>query len=103
MHAFLGELTRALHGLLPTEGLARNILAATVRMQANTSPSGIFSGLTGNTEQLTHISRQRFFHKDLRFYYLYEFYNLTSKPVLESHVSESSGKLRTHTPRSLNM
>ncbi|RIE17130.1 hypothetical protein [Candidatus Cryosericum septentrionale] len=38
MHAYFGELTRALHGLLPAEGLARNILAATARMQADTSP-----------------------------------------------------------------
>ncbi|MFA4953791.1 MAG: HAD family hydrolase [Patescibacteria group bacterium] len=38
MHAYFGELTRALYGLLPTEGLARNILAATARMQADTSP-----------------------------------------------------------------
>lgn len=38
MHAYFGELTRALHGLLPIEGLAGNILAATARMQADTSP-----------------------------------------------------------------
>ena len=38
MHAYFGELTRALHGLLPAEGLARNILSATARMQADTSP-----------------------------------------------------------------
>jgi FMN phosphatase YigB (HAD superfamily) len=38
MRAYFGELTRALHGLLPAEGLARNILAATARMQADTSP-----------------------------------------------------------------
>src|SRR5664280_482088 len=38
MHAYFGELTRALHGLLPAEGLASNILAATSRMQADTSP-----------------------------------------------------------------
>jgi FMN phosphatase YigB (HAD superfamily) len=38
MHAYFGELTRALHGLLPAEGLATNILAATARMQADISP-----------------------------------------------------------------
>jgi FMN phosphatase YigB (HAD superfamily) len=38
MHVYFGELTRALHGLLPAEGLARNILTATARMQADTSP-----------------------------------------------------------------
>jgi len=38
MHAYFGELTRALHGLLPAEGLASNVLAATARMQADTSP-----------------------------------------------------------------
>jgi FMN phosphatase YigB (HAD superfamily) len=37
MHAYFDELTRALYGLLPAEGLARNILAATARMQADTS------------------------------------------------------------------
>ncbi|MHB8107294.1 MAG: HAD family hydrolase [Candidatus Cryosericum sp.] len=37
MHAYFDELARALYGLLPTEGLARNILAATARMQADTS------------------------------------------------------------------
>jgi FMN phosphatase YigB (HAD superfamily) len=38
MRAYFGEITRALYGLLPTEGLAGNILAATARMQADTSP-----------------------------------------------------------------
>jgi FMN phosphatase YigB (HAD superfamily) len=38
MHAYFDELTRALYGLLPTQGLAGNILTATARMQADTSP-----------------------------------------------------------------
>ena len=38
MHTYFGELSRALHGLVPAEGLAKNILAATARMQADTSP-----------------------------------------------------------------
>ncbi|MHB8071389.1 MAG: HAD family hydrolase [Candidatus Cryosericum sp.] len=38
MHAYFGELTLALHGLLPKEGLAANILTATAHMQADTSP-----------------------------------------------------------------
>lgn len=37
MHAYFDELARALHGLLPSDGLAGNILAATARMQADTS------------------------------------------------------------------
>lgn len=38
MHTYFGELARALHGLVPAESLAVNMLAATARMQADTSP-----------------------------------------------------------------
>lgn len=38
MHAYFDEISRALYGLLPLDGLATNILAATARMQADTSP-----------------------------------------------------------------
>lgn len=38
MHAYFGELTLALRGLVPEEGLAGNILSATAHMQADTSP-----------------------------------------------------------------
>lgn len=38
MRVYFAEIARALHGLLPEEGLAHNILAATARMQADTSP-----------------------------------------------------------------
>lgn len=38
MHTYFGELARALHGLVPAEGLAVNMLTATARMQADTSP-----------------------------------------------------------------
>lgn len=38
IHVYFDELTRALHGLIPAEGLARNILTATTRMQDDTSP-----------------------------------------------------------------
>ncbi|MCX6098027.1 MAG: hypothetical protein NTZ77_06090 [Caldiserica bacterium] len=38
MHTYFGELSRALHGLVPAEGFAGNMLAATTRMQADTSP-----------------------------------------------------------------
>jgi FMN phosphatase YigB (HAD superfamily) len=37
-HAYFAELARAFQGLLPTEGLAGNILAARARMQADTRP-----------------------------------------------------------------
>lgn len=38
MHTYFGELARALHGLVPAEGLARNMLTATARMQADATP-----------------------------------------------------------------
>jgi len=38
MHTYFGELARALHGLVPAEDLAVNMLTATARMQADTAP-----------------------------------------------------------------
>ena len=38
MQACFGELTRALHGPLATDGLAKNILPAREHMQADASP-----------------------------------------------------------------
>ena len=38
MHTYFGRLARALNGLLPAEGLARNMLLATARMQADITP-----------------------------------------------------------------
>jgi FMN phosphatase YigB (HAD superfamily) len=38
MHVYFGEIAHALDGLVPAEGLAGNILTATARMQADTSP-----------------------------------------------------------------
>jgi FMN phosphatase YigB (HAD superfamily) len=37
---YFGELARALHGLVPADGLARNMLSATARMQEDDSPGG---------------------------------------------------------------
>jgi len=38
MQTYFGELTRALHGLVPAEGLAMNVITATAHMQADTTP-----------------------------------------------------------------
>ena len=37
-HVYFAELAHAVQGLLPSDGLARNVLAATARMQADTRP-----------------------------------------------------------------
>jgi hypothetical protein len=56
--------------MLTAEGLTKNILAATARMQADASLGSAFSRLTGNADQLIQSFYQPFFHESLQFYYL---------------------------------
>jgi hypothetical protein len=67
MKTFLFDLDSI---MLTAEGLTKNILAATARMQADTSLGSAFSRLTGNAHQLTQSFYQPFFHESLQFYYL---------------------------------
>jgi len=67
MKTFLFDLDST---MLTAGGLTKNILAATARMQADTSLGSAFSRLTGNADQLTQIPRQRFVHTSLQLYSL---------------------------------